>query len=281
VASWAQELGFDSLWASDHVVMPAAVRSRYPYAEDKRWDFPLDSSWYDPLLALAWAAAAAPDVKLGTSVVVLPLRHPLALAKQVASLDRLSGGRVLLGVGVGWMAEEFELLGVPFADRGSRSEEAVTVMRHAWRGSALAFDGDHWQLPAANLFPTPASDVPILWGGAGRATLERIARCGDGWHPLGLRLDELRDGLQRLRRLWARAGRDPASLIVVVRPGGRAPMTAATIEELGALGATHVIADPRRSDPELRDCHEDMVRLAETLGLRRRDSAEHADANAW
>ncbi|NJL44278.1 MAG: LLM class flavin-dependent oxidoreductase, partial [Nitrosarchaeum sp.] len=136
-AQWAEALGYHSIWLTDHVVLKEEVNSWYPYRTHGRWDYPPDTKWIDPLLTLAWAGAAAPTLKLGTSVLVVPLRNPILLAKQLASLDFLTGGRVILGAGAGWMAEEFELIGQDYANRGKRVLEMVELMRQLWRGEMV------------------------------------------------------------------------------------------------------------------------------------------------
>ncbi|MHB8617955.1 MAG: LLM class F420-dependent oxidoreductase [Chloroflexota bacterium] len=273
VARWAQELGYHAGWVSDHIILPTQVDSWYPYASDHHWPHPANSSWTDPLLALAWAGAVAPDIGLGTSVLVLPLRHPVALAKQVASLDRLSGGRVLLGVGAGWMKEEFDQLGVPFEGRGSWSAEMVRLMRRLWTGDIVDFDGKHWQVVSASMHPTPVRGaVPILWGGHTEAAFRRIAGLGDGWHPTQISMGELIAGIVRLRELCEEQNRDPASLLIVARPGTRYPLNAETLAQQRDLGVKQVVIDPPIADSELADCHDEMQRVAEMCGLRRRET---------
>ncbi len=185
IAQMAEELessGFSSVWVSDHVVMPAVVRSRYPYAADGAATWATDDPWYDSIVALAMAAAVTDTVELGTAVLVLPQRNPVVLAKQLASLDRLAGGRVVLGVGAGWLAEEFAALATPFESRGSRTDEWIDLLRSCWTGRPEALDGAHYQLPADVVCePTPARPIPILVGGMTPPALRRARRRGDGW----------------------------------------------------------------------------------------------------
>ena len=262
VARWAQELGFHCLWASDHVVLPqrAEVQSYYPYAPDHRWQSDAGSNWLDPLTALTWAAAAAPDVKVGTSVLVLPLRHPVILAKQLATLDHLSGGRVLLGAGAGWMAEEFEMLGASFPDRGKQSVAMVELMRALWSGQPVELHGRR-----GTMQPQPVNGrVPVLWGGHSDAALRRVAGVGDGWLPLGLTLDELAAGLKKVRELCQDTPRD---FQVVVNPGRAFALTSETYARLEALGVNQVVAGVPQEQPDLADCHEAMLRAAELCHL--------------
>src|SRR5919106_4286020 len=170
VASQAEDLGFDDVWVSDHLAIPDGVR--YP-----------PSFLYEPLQALAWAAAATTRVDLGTSVLILPYRHPLHLAKELASLDQLSGGRVIVGAGSGWLEGEFEALGVPFAERGVRSDEAVDVLRACWEGDdPVTFSGPTVELKAMKVRPKPAHRIPIWIGGRGPGGLRRGVGRGGGWH---------------------------------------------------------------------------------------------------
>jgi probable F420-dependent oxidoreductase len=272
-ARWAEALGFASLWLSDHVIMPARVDAAYPYASDHRWPHRPEHPWIDPLVALAWAGAVAPSLQLGTSVIVLPLRHPIHLAKQVASLDFLSGGRVVLGVGAGWMAEEFQLLGVPFEDRGRRSVEMVRLMRRLWTGEPVTFEGRIWRVPFGQMAPAPAQrPVPIVWGGHTEPTYRRIARVGDGWHPLRLSIDEVRAGLARIYALAMEFGRDPTSLTTIVRPG--APLTRAELDDYRAMGIAHIVIDPPVAGAALEGFRDVMEQVAALAGLRPRGSVE-------
>jgi probable F420-dependent oxidoreductase len=268
VARWAQELGFGSVWVTDHVILPERVESWYPYRSHGRWDYPPDTPWMDPLLALLYAGAVAPSLRLGTSVLVAALRHPVLLAKQVATLDVLSGGRVILGVGAGWMREEFELVGASFADRGRRVVEMVELMRALWTGQTVQWEGRYYRVHGARMHPRPVQDrIPVVWGGHSEAALRRVARSGDGWHPTQIPLDQLRDGVRRLRRLWEEAGRDPVALLVVARPGTTYPITPQTHAAHLEIGVTHLIADTPLRDPSMAALREEMERVADVCRL--------------
>jgi probable F420-dependent oxidoreductase len=268
VARLAEQLGYHSLWVTDRVLVPHAVGSHYPYGAGGRWT-PAGGANIDPLLTLAWAAAAAPSAKLGASVLVAPLRHPVLLAKQLASLDYLSGGRALAGLGAGWMEEEFVQLGVPFRDRGRRTEEMVAIMRALWTGDAVNFEGRYWNVKGVQLLPGPVrGGIPVLWGGHSDAVLARVARVGDGWHPTRITLDELADGMRRLRERCERAGRDPSSVPVVVRPGATYAVTADTHARHLELGVSHLIIDTPVDDPSMSRVLDEMHHVAEVCGLR-------------
>ena len=270
VARWAAELGYASLWVTDHVALPLDCRSHYPYRSHGRWDYPPDTPWLDPLQALAWAGAAAPGLRLGTSVLVAPLRHPVLLAKQLASLDYLSGGRAILGVGAGWMAEEFATMGVGFEDRGRRLDEMVAVMRACWSGATVEHRGEQYDLGGFQMHPRPAQgQIPIIWGGHSPAAIRRVARLGDGWHPTQIGLDALADGIAALRRACEQQGRDPATLMIVARPGNSYPLTEETHARHLELGVTHLVADTPipEPDPDLSLLRARMEEVARICGL--------------
>ena len=243
--------GFDSLWVSDHVVLPRAMESHYPFAADGRATWPSETPYLDALIALALAAGATERIAFGAAVLVLPLRQPVVVAKQLASLDVAGRGRLRLGVGAGWLREEFDALDVPFETRGSRFEEWVALLRSCWTGMPAAHDGDHYTLPAGVLcLPTPAHDVPILVGGHSRPALRRAGAIGDGW--LGQQaFGELdTEEIVRARRTAAdaarAAGRDPDRLQVVLRiveSAGRSAELAPRLGELAAAGVDEVIVD--------------------------------------
>jgi len=169
-ARQAEDLGFHDVWVSDHLAIPAA--SPYPPA-----------FLFEPLITLTWAAAATERIGLGTSVLVLPYRHPVHLAKELASLDRLSNGRLVVGVAAGWLEGEFEALGVPFAERGPRTDEAIDALRAIWDGDQpIDFDGAFTHLEQMRITPTPDRHLPIWIGGSSAPALRRAATKGDGWH---------------------------------------------------------------------------------------------------
>lgn len=266
-ARWAESLGYSSVWVSDHVVLPEVVASSYPYDAEGRWPYPADTPWLDPLLALSLAASAAPSVQLGTSVLVAPLRHPVHLAKQVASLDYLSGGRVILGLGAGWMKEEMDLLGVPFARRGARAAEMVALMRALWSGDTVDFRGAFYELAGCRMHPRPAqARIPVVWGGHSEHALRRVVGCGDGWHPTRSTLHQLAAGMARLRRLCDEHGRDFDTVSVIARPGPAYAIDEAAHARHLALGVDHVVIDPPVAEG-LAGFREEMERVAEICGL--------------
>jgi probable F420-dependent oxidoreductase len=271
VAGLAEKLGYHSVWVTDHVILPHTVESFYPYRKNGRWDYPATTNWLDPLLALSWAGAVAPSLKLGTSVLIAPMRHPVLLAKQVATLDHLSGGRVELGLGAGWMAEEFDLLGASFADRGSRLVEMVELMRALWSGDTVEFQGRYWQVSGAQMYPRPVhGTVPIAFGGHTDAALRRVARIADAWQPTQITIDELRNGIQRLRQYCLEGGRDPDSVTLMARPGNIYHVDARTHAIHEELGIDHVILDTVIMSDDMSELVEKMHGWAEVIGLKSR-----------
>jgi probable F420-dependent oxidoreductase len=241
VAAGAETAGFATLWAGEHVVMVDDGASRYPYAPDGRIAVPAEADWLDPLIALSFAAAATSTIRLATGVLLLPEHNPLLLAKQVASLDTLSHGRLSLGVGVGWSREEFDALGVPFERRGARADEYLAAMRTVWRDDVASFAGEFVSFAGVRVNPRPVRDrrIPIVVGGNSDAALRRAARLADGWYGFNLDgIEHVRERMQRLRHACARAGRDPAELDVAVALAGDGPHDR---EELAALGVNELV----------------------------------------
>lgn len=236
IAQAAEAAGFDSIWTVEHVVVPHAYQSRYPYSPTGRMgggleDFPIP----DPLIWLAYIASATRTIKLGTAIMILPQRNPVVTAKAVATLDHLAGGeRVLLGIGVGWLAEEFAALGVPFADRGERTDEYVAAMRALWREERASFHGQFVRFDEVFCRPLPAArQIPIIVGGDTPAAARRAGRLGDGYFPARGAPAALFD---EMRRAAEAAGRDPAAIELTVA----APAEPSEIEALAKLGISRV-----------------------------------------
>jgi probable F420-dependent oxidoreductase len=221
-ARLAEEIGLDSVWAIDHVVVPATYETTYPYDESgKMMGGEVEFDLADPLIWLAYAAAVTERVILATGVLVLPQRNPLVLAKQVASLDVLSGGRVHLGVGVGWLEEEFTAVGVPFADRGRRHDDYVTALRALWRDTKATVDTTYATFTDAVSLPHPVNGgVPIVIGGGSERAARRAGRIGDGFFPTVAGPDALQPLLAIIRTEADAAGRDADAIEVTVPYGG-------------------------------------------------------------
>jgi probable F420-dependent oxidoreductase len=220
----AEELGADTLWAVDHIAFPYGFRAVYPYATNEFGESPEKPlEWWDCLSVLAYLAARTERVQIGTGVLILPYRHPVATAKAVATIDVLSGGRVLFGVGVGWLEDEFEALQLePFEHRGALVDEQLEIIRAVWTGDRTSFDGRFYRFPEISVTPKPEQrpHPPILVGGNSGPALRRTVRYGDGWHALMLLPAEMAEHRSRLLALAAEAGRSgdiPVSLLVNTR----------------------------------------------------------------
>jgi probable F420-dependent oxidoreductase len=183
LAVLAEELGFDGISVPDHVIYPMHYGSPYPYTPDNRAPWTQDMEWPDPLLVIATMAARTTVLRFITGVFVLPLRHPLVVAKALSTLDVLTAGRVEVGLGVGWLREEFDALNQSFAARGRRTDEAIQVMRKVWSGDPVEHHGEFFDFDALVMRPAPTAPVPIYIGGASARALDRAARLGDGFIP--------------------------------------------------------------------------------------------------
>jgi len=216
IAQAAEQAGFHGLLLSDHLFFPGKLDSKYPYSEDGVPGFDGTTPFPDPWTTISAMAAVTERLHFATMVYILPLRHPLEVAKVVGTASMLSGGRVSLGVGAGWIREEFDALGVPFARRGQRMNEMIEVMRKAWSGEPVEHVGEHFDLGTFQMSPPPPSPPPILVGGLNEAALRRAAVLGDGWIGTGQTPDEVGQYLDRLAELRRAAGRaaDPFEAIV-------------------------------------------------------------------
>lgn len=251
VATAAERNGFTRLWSGEHVVMVDQPESRYPYSADGRIAVPAVADWLDPLVGLSFVAAATRRIEIATGVLLLPEHNPVMLAKQAASLDTLSAGRLTLGVGVGWSREEFAALGIPFARRGARAAEYVAAMRTLWRQDVASFAGEFVSFDAVRVNPKPVRDrrIPIVLGGNSDAALRRVAVWGDGWYGFNLADSEaVRGRLAKLGELCREAGRDPRELHVALALTGPEPGDLAALSELGVSELVLVQAPPE--DPE-------------------------------
>ena len=234
----AEAAGADDVWVSDHLVLPEGSDSP-------------PEAFHDALTVLTWAAAATSRVGLGTSVLVAPYRNPVVLAKSLASLDALSGGRVIAGMASGWMEWEFDALGVPFAQRGARTDEAIAVCRALWAGQH-EFRGRFSRFEAAAISPLPArpGGPPIWVGGNSRAGIRRAARVGDVWHTTRSDPDRLAPAINALRAEQQACGRDAAAVSVSVRVRADVDEVSRLAPRLSAIGVAHLLVDLPGFDPD-------------------------------
>lgn len=238
----AETAGFESVWGGEHVILPDAIHSKYPYTEDGKIPAEPDTPIPDPLIWLAFAAAAAPTLRLGTCILIVPQRNPLILAKELATLDQLSGGRVELGLGVGWLEEEFDALGVPWARRGARNDEYVAAMRALWAGPHAEFHGEFVDFEPATCSPRPVNgNIPILVGGDTDAAIRRAVRLADGYFPGEGDHERLGALLARLRQAAEAEGRDPDSIEINAMFGAQMMDPLAGIEQMRSLGVDRVM----------------------------------------
>src|SRR2546425_996587 len=215
-----EALGYDSLWASDHVVIPWRIASKYPYNETGDFPLPASANFLEPLTTLALVAGATERIRLGTTVLVLPHRHPLLAAKMLATLDHLAPGRVILGAGVGWMREEIELFGVDYARRGAWGDEAIRIMRACWRGERPSFRGEFVSFAPVGFAPKPPrGTIPVWIGGHTPRALRRVAELGGGWHAAFTSAAKMKGGLAPLAAAGRAARREVESPPLRARPG--------------------------------------------------------------
>lgn len=231
-----EEAGFESAWTVEHTVLPEGYESPYPYSADGKIagganDIPLP----DPLIWMAYVAAQTSTIRLGTGILILPQHNPVITAKQIATLDVMSAGRIIIGIGVGWLAEEFDALGVDFATRGPRTDEYVAAMRVLWSEEAPTFEGEFVQFKGAYCRPQPVNgNVPIIVGGHSRAAARRAGRIGDGFFPAR----GISENLLQLARDTAREnGRDPDALEITAS----LPADLDDIPNLAKLGVDRIL----------------------------------------
>jgi probable F420-dependent oxidoreductase len=245
----AEEAGFESLWCVEHVALPVALRSPYPYTADGSLPLPPTTPLADPLIALAHAAALSERLRLATGVLLAGQRHPAYVAKQVATLDVLSRGRAILGVGIGWLREEYELLGLRFEERVSRTEECVRAVRALWSPEPQRFLGRHFRMEPVHAHPKPVQPggVPVVFGGTVEAAARRAARLGDGFFPVDgdpARIEKL---LDVVRDECRRIGRDAGELELTTSPGS---LEIGAIRRYEDLGVARLVIPPPAFDAE-------------------------------
>jgi probable F420-dependent oxidoreductase len=244
--------GFDSVWTVEHVLVPVDYESTYPYGRSGKMPGGETVAMPDPLVWLAYVAAATETLLLGTGILILPQRNPAITAKEVATLDRLSGGRVRLGIGVGWLEEEFDALGVPFAGRGARTDAYVAAMRALWTGEQVSLDDGYQVWDKAVSLPTPSNGaVPIVVGGHSDAAARRAGRLGDGFFPGKGSPERLGQLIAVMRDAATEAGRDPDAIEVTAGTaaiGGDDPLGA--VAEMEAIGVHRIVVPPLAWDAE-------------------------------
>jgi probable F420-dependent oxidoreductase len=219
-AAEAERRGISTLWVGEHVVLFDRQDSKYPYAESGEFPLPGGADWLDPFITLTFAAAVTKTIRLATGICLVPEHNPLVLAKEVASLDRLSGGRFALGVGIGWSAEEFAALGIPFERRAQRTREYIEVMRLLWSDDVTSFHGEFVNFDAAMCFPKPErrAKLPIIFGGESGPALKRTADIGNGWFGFNVGPDDAAPLADKLRAMVRAKGRDASEVEIIACP---------------------------------------------------------------
>lgn len=245
VAITAERLGFSTIWAPEHVVLLDEYASKYPYSSGE-FPAPADTPFADPFTTLAYAAACTSRIKLATGICLVPEHNPLVLAKTVATVDRLSGGRFILGAGVGWLAEEFEAVGVPFERRGERTREYVEVMRKLWTERRSSHQGEFVKFTSVASYPKPINDngVPVWFGGESNPALRRVAEYGDGWIGSNLLPDQAAEKIKRIEELLKAKGRSRSDVKLAVSPYAN-PITADDLKRYRDAGVEEIALWPR------------------------------------
>ena len=267
VAQKAEECGYHSLWLGDHIVIPEKIEAAYPYSADGAAGFPRRAPFPDPFVMLGGLALATSRILLGTSVIVIPYRNPLAVAKAVASVDLLSHGRFQFGVGVGWLKEEFDALGEDFARRARQTREYLHIMKTTWQAEPASFSGEFLKFSDIHNMPLPVQKPhpPIIFGGESLPALKRVADLGNGWQPGTASLKVLSKSVPQLKSLMAERGRDYADLSVsALSAAGPLLRKPEVISQLSELGVQELIlfmttADTQKTLTVIEDFAEKMM----------------------
>lgn len=265
LAKTAEACGYHGVMVSDHIVYPGDLQSEYPYTEDGKPMWQPDTPWPDPWVLIGGMAAATERIQFGTNIYIAPARNPFAVAKQVATASVMSGGRVILGAGAGWMREEFELMGESFDNRGKRFTEQIEVLRTLWQGGMVEHHGEFYDFPKVQISPVPERPIPIYGGGQSGPALRRVVAHLDGWIGNYYPVDAACEWAEKLRGLLEEAGRgdDDFQLILSVL----APLDDETVTRLVKSGVTGVLVSPwfkpGGPDPSLDEKQQALQRWAE------------------
>jgi probable F420-dependent oxidoreductase len=265
-AQTAEQVGFHSLWAPEHVVLLDQYSSKYPYSADGRMPMPTTQvDILDPFTVLTFAAAQTKTIRLGTGICLVPERNPVITAKEVASLDKLSGGRFDFGIGVGWLAEEFAAVGVPWERRAARTREYIKVMKMLWTEEESEFEGEFCSFPKVRSYPKPVQNPhpPIIFGGESKPALKRVGEVGDGWFGVNVTPESVTEHIARIKNYAQDAGRDPDKFHFSVSPGIGTPVELDMVKRFRDVGVHQIIVGGFASDPKA--VKGDIEKLAEKI----------------
>jgi len=244
IARTTEACGYHSLWAPEHIVLLEQYASTYPYAPNGRMPFPsMEIDFLNPFLALTYAAAVTERIRLGTGVCLLPERQPLTTAKEVATLDKLSGGRFDFGIGIGWLKEEFEALQVPWPKRAERTRDYLVALKSLWTQAESRHDGEFCRFKPVRSYPKPVQrpHPPIIFGGESEPALRRVGEVGDGWWGVNVTLESTRKAIATIKRYADAAGRDAGKLSYAVTTGFGLPVTRDDLDQFAELGVDQMI----------------------------------------
>jgi len=261
MAKKAEDLGFESIWYAEHAAVPVHSDSPFPATGGEiPWTY---SHFTDPYIALARASGVTTKIKLGTGITLVPERNPLLLAKEIATLDRYSGGRFLFGIGTGWLKEETEMMGGDFEHRWTQTREAIEVMKELWTKEEAEYHGRYFDFPLVRSYPKPVQNPypPIILGGMAKNVLRRIVTHADGWLPNRVTPTEVEESRKKLDAMAAEAGRDPKSITISVY--GQLPERGIVHSLLNA-GADRVVVRPEHVETE-KEMGEQLERMAEAV----------------
>jgi probable F420-dependent oxidoreductase len=266
VAQRAEALGYRTVWVGDHIVIPEQIVAPYPYTKDGSVGFARNCPWPDPFVLLAALGVATKTILLGTSVIIVPYRNPLHVAKAVATVDLASHGRYQFGVGIGWLKEEFDALGEQFSERAARTREYLQVMKAMWAGETASFQGKYFSFPTLHTNPIPVQrpHPPIIFGGESMPALKRIADLGNGWQPGPIPVDVFRTKRDQLQTLMAERGRKMSELSISMIGGTRdLQQDRGKIAALEELGVSEILLF--MMGPTVDDTLKEMEEAARTL----------------
>ena len=254
LAEAAERYGVATLWVGEHVVLFDRQDSKYPYSASGEFPLPGGADWLDPFITLTFAAAVTKKIRLATGICLVPEHNPVVLAKEVASLDRLAGGRFAFGVGIGWSAEEFAALGIPFERRAQRTREYIEVMRRLWSEEASSFHGEFVNFDGARCFPKPARgrNLPIIFGGESAPALRRTADIGNGWFGFNVGPDDAAPLVKKLHSMLKANGRAASEVEIIVSPYTK-KITSDDLKKYAAAGVDElvIIANPPEDEAQI------------------------------